>query len=588
MINERPKKLAQPTVTVVIPCYNTHIYLGQAIESVRMQTFPDIETIVVDDGSTDPETIAFLDRLGSEVKLIRQKNRGLPAARNTGFIAARGDFVLPLDADDWLESTFVEKHVALLVQRPELAFTFSYIHMKGEGHGVLHKSYNFFEQLFLNQLPYCLMLRKSVWKDVGGYDETMRSGYEDWEFNIRLGSLGYFGEVIPEALFNYRILQSGMLLGISSKIHGELWETIRGKHREIYGVASLVSLWRVWLRRSSTYPLWLYPLWLVVAKLLPKKVFASVFMFLRRHSHGRRVTAAQAKCKSSDFGKLSTFIGGKSNRDQKTIEGFDDEWKRFDQRALAEEERTRIFADYFVIFPWDILPADAVGADIGCGSGRWALLVAPRVGKLHCVDPGDALEVAQNNLVGINNVQFHQCGVGELPFADESLDFAYSLGVLHHVPDTAAAIHSVAAKLKSGAPFLIYLYYAFDNRPAWFSLVWRMSDIMRRGISRLPHFLRYAASQALAALVYWPLAKGAWLFDLIGLLPENWPLAYYRDKTFYVMRTDALDRFGTHLEQRFTREQITNLLTAAGFDGIHFSDSPPYWCAVGVKSSPVA
>lgn len=295
MIGVKAKKVAQESVSVVIPCYNTHSFLGQAIDSVRAQTFSNIEIIVVDDGSTDPGTIAFFDRLGSDVLLIRQENRGLPAARNVGFVAAKGDFVLPLDADDWLEPTFVEKLVGLLVQRPELAFAFSYIHMKGEGQGVLHKGYNFFEQLFLNQLPYCLMLRKAVWKKAGGYDESMRRGYEDWEFNIRLGCLGFFGAVVPEPLFNYRIAQSGMLLSTSSKIHGELWETIRCKHQEIYGIDSLFRLWRVWRSQSSTYPLWLYPLWLAVTKLLPRKAFASMFRFLRRHSHGRRVTAAYVK-----------------------------------------------------------------------------------------------------------------------------------------------------------------------------------------------------------------------------------------------------------------------------------------------------
>lgn len=295
MIEAKEKKVARPRVSVVIPCYNTPSFLGQAIDSVRAQTYPDIEIIVVDDGSNDPETIASLDRLGSDVLLIRQENRGLPAARNVGFVAAKGDFILPLDADDWLEPTFVEKLVGLLVQRPELAFTFSYIRMRGEGYGVLHKNYNFFEQLFFNQLPYCLMLRKAAWQEAGGYDESMRKGYEDWEFNIRLGCLGFFGAVVPEPLFNYRIAQSGMLLSTSSKIHGELWEIIRKKHQKLYGIASLFRLWSVWRRQPSTYPLWLYPMWLIVAKLLPRKAFASIFSFLRRHSHGRRVTAAYVK-----------------------------------------------------------------------------------------------------------------------------------------------------------------------------------------------------------------------------------------------------------------------------------------------------
>ncbi|MGO9444877.1 MAG: class I SAM-dependent methyltransferase [Thiobacillaceae bacterium] len=274
----------------------------------------------------------------------------------------------------------------------------------------------------------------------------------------------------------------------------------------------------------------------------------------------------------------------KSNRDEEVIAGFGDEWHRFDQGELLQSDRATIFEDYFSIFPWSMLPNNAVGADIGCGSGRWALLAAPRVGVLHCVDPSGALEVAKSNLAKLTNVKFHRAAVDDLPFPDCSLDFAYCLGVLHHVPDTAAAICNVAAKLKPGAPLLLYLYYAFDNRPRWFRLLWSISDIVRRLVSRLPNNLRYAVSQVLAVLVYWPLAKSAQFLEHLGHLPKSWPLAYYRDKNFYVMRTDALDRFGTRLEHRFSRTQIHNMLETAGFHRISFAEHVPYWCCVGIKA----
>lgn len=272
------------------------------------------------------------------------------------------------------------------------------------------------------------------------------------------------------------------------------------------------------------------------------------------------------------------------NADLEVIKAFGEEWSRFNQAELSEPDRRAIFDDYFHLFPWERLSLQAVGADIGCGSGRWSMLAAPRVGVLHCVDPsGAALAVARSNLGSFGNVRFHQAGVEALPFPDESLDFAYSLGVLHHVPDTVEAIRSVAAKLKSGAPFLIYLYYAFDNRPYWFRLLWRVSDVLRRVVSRLPFPLRYVASQVMAACVYWPLARTALLLDRLGCLPATWPLAYYRDKSFYVMRTDALDRFGTKLEQRFTRRQIREMLETSGFTDVRFSEAPPMWCAVCIR-----
>ena len=274
----------------------------------------------------------------------------------------------------------------------------------------------------------------------------------------------------------------------------------------------------------------------------------------------------------------------KTNLDRETVEGFGREWSAFDQTGLSDAERLAMFGDYFRIFPWAMLPEGAVGADIGCGSGRWALLVAPRVGLLHCVDASEeALAVSRSNLAAMHNVRFHHASVDALPFPDGSLDFGYSLGVLHHVPDTAAAIGSVAVKLKSGAPFLVYLYYAFDNRPAWYRSLWRVSDWLRLTIARSPFPIRYALSQVMAALVYWPLARLALGLERIRQLPANWPLAYYRDKAFYVMRTDALDRFGTRLERRFTRAQITAMLEASGLTDICFSDEPPYWCAAAIR-----
>jgi SAM-dependent methyltransferase len=170
--------------------------------------------------------------------------------------------------------------------------------------------------------------------------------------------------------------------------------------------------------------------------------------------------------------------------------------------------------------------------------------------------------------------------VGNIPIEDASLDFAFSLGVLHHVPDTAAAIRAIASKLKVGAPFLIYLYYALDNRPWWFRLIWRLSNSLRRMISPLPPKLRLVISQTIAVIIYLPLARFAAAVERAGFSTTHIPLASYRDRNFYVMRTDAYDRFCTRLEQRFTREQIEQMLMNAGFDEIRFSDQVPYWCAV--------
>lgn len=275
-----------------------------------------------------------------------------------------------------------------------------------------------------------------------------------------------------------------------------------------------------------------------------------------------------------------------SNTDFKTVESFGHEWSHFDQTSLSAGEAERLFNQYFSIFPWQLLPSDGgVGADVGCGSGRWAKFVVPRVAHLHAVDASSAaLKVAKRNLAQFNNVQYHTADVGALPFAKESLDFAYSLGVLHHIPDTELGVTAIAAALKPGAPLLLYLYYAFDNRPAYYRALWKVSDVIRRIVSRLPSWGKFAVADAVAAIIYWPVARTGRMLESANCLPASWPLAFYRNLPFYVMRTDALDRFGTPLEKRFTRAEIERMLANAGCEQVRFSETPPFWCAVGLKA----
>lgn len=274
-----------------------------------------------------------------------------------------------------------------------------------------------------------------------------------------------------------------------------------------------------------------------------------------------------------------------TNLDKETVEGFGKEWSTYDQSGLTDEDREKMFAGYFAVFPWDALPRDGgEGADVGCGSGRWAAMVADRVRRLHCVDAAaEALEVARRSLAGRNNVEFHNAPIHAMDIPDGSLDFAYSLGVVHHVPDTARAIRDIARKLKPGAPLLVYIYYRFDNRPLWFKYLWATSNLGRMIISRLPFRVRLGLTRLIAALVYWPLARTGALLDRLGSCPRSWPLYCYRDKSFYHMRTDALDRFGTKLERRFTKDEITAMLKAADLERIVFSDIEPFWCAVGFR-----
>jgi glycosyltransferase involved in cell wall biosynthesis len=274
-------------ISVVIPCYNSGATLNQTVTSVQAQTWTSLEIIVVDDGSNDPYTCNVLAKLEG-VSVVRQPNSGLPAARNAGFRAACGEYVLPLDADDWLEPAALETMMRLLKSSADACFVFCDLQLEGDASGVLRQNYNFFEQLSLNQLPYCLLMPKRVWIEAGGYDESMRNGYEDWEFNIRLSTLGYHGHRVAQPLLHYRVRSSGMLMSKSNRVHGRLWSEVQARHKSTYRWLNLISLWREWSGRPSRYPLFLHLVWMVLHRLLPVRVFSWLFRSQRQRSTKRR------------------------------------------------------------------------------------------------------------------------------------------------------------------------------------------------------------------------------------------------------------------------------------------------------------
>lgn len=265
------------------------------------------------------------------------------------------------------------------------------------------------------------------------------------------------------------------------------------------------------------------------------------------------------------------------------VSGFGDEWKQFDRVDVPDYDQ--IVEDYFRIFPWETISPNSVGFDLGCGTGRWAKYVSTKVGVLHCIDASaEAVTVARTNLSNHRSVIVHHASVDAIPLPDASADFGYSLGVLHHVPDTSEGLKACVKKLKKGSPFLLYLYYAFDNKPTWFRWLWLLSELLRKIISRLPYPLRFMISQFIAFVVYWPIARFAVVLEKLGMSVTSVPLSYYRDKSTYIMRTDALDRFGTRLEQRFTKAEIESMMLNAGLERIVFSEDQPFWVALGYKA----
>tara|TARA_A100001035_G_scaffold275962_1_gene270180 strand:+ start:263 stop:1090 length:828 start_codon:yes stop_codon:yes gene_type:complete len=271
------------------------------------------------------------------------------------------------------------------------------------------------------------------------------------------------------------------------------------------------------------------------------------------------------------------------NSDKKVINDFGEEWNVYKQDGQYIDLKKN-FLDYFSVLPEKFLNKNAVGFDAGCGSGRWAKFVAPKVKKLHCIDPSEkALLVAKKNLKIFDNCEFHSSSINSVKIREESMDFGYCLGVLHHIPNTISALKYCVSMLKKEAPMLIYIYYSFDNKPYWFKLIWKMTDILRKLISRLPFPLKLIISRVIALLIYFPLARISLLIEKIGFDVSNLPLSSYRSKSFYTMLTDSLDRFGTKLEKRFSKKQIHEMMTKCGLKSIKFSDTDPYWVCVGYK-----
>ena len=272
-----------------------------------------------------------------------------------------------------------------------------------------------------------------------------------------------------------------------------------------------------------------------------------------------------------------------NNLDKKVIKDFGSEWVSYSQGDI-QSELQEIFNNYFSLFPWDMINKNSIGFDLGCGSGRWAKFVSPKVKKLYCIDPSEAINVAKRNLKDNDNCVFLNSSVHEMEIEEESMDFGYSLGVLHHITKSQDGLNACVSKIKKGAPFLLYLYYSFENRPIWYRILWWISNRMRLTTSRFPFMIKLLISKIMAIIVYYPLARFALLVSKFTDA-SNVPLSIYKDKSFYTMQTDALDRFGTRLEKRYTKAETKKMMEDAGLERIEFSDKEPYWVAIGYKKS---
>jgi len=271
------------------------------------------------------------------------------------------------------------------------------------------------------------------------------------------------------------------------------------------------------------------------------------------------------------------------NLDQVTVESFGEEWSKFNY--FDEKEIENIGNEYFDIVDFSKYDEQSKVLDVGCGTGRWSIYLSSKFSNVYAMDPSKAIYAAANLTKDIPGIHLIKASAENIPFEDDTFDLVISLGVLHHIPDTQKALNTIVKKVNKGGQCLIYLYYALDNRSFFYKMIFYISSFFRFFISKSPSFFKKIICDIIAIFVYLPFIFLSKLVKTI--LGEKWgnkiPLSYYSNKSFNVIRNDSLDRFGTPLEQRFSKKQIEKMMQKAGLYDIKFSNNQPYWHVMGQK-----
>ncbi len=272
------------------------------------------------------------------------------------------------------------------------------------------------------------------------------------------------------------------------------------------------------------------------------------------------------------------------NIDEKVVESFGDEWTKF---YNFNEKEIRVWAEMnFDILEDKMLNKDSYAIDLGCGTGRFTKYLLPRLGFMEAIDPSNAIYTADKLLGDAPNVRLSQASIDNIPFADETFDFGMSIGVLHHIPDTQKAMIDCVKKIKIGGYFYTYLYYNLENRGLFFKFLFSVAGFFRKIISSLPLKAKKIICDILAVVFYMPFILLGRLLKKAGLgkLASKLPLAAYQGQTFFVIRNDSLDRFGTKLEHRFSKQEVVNMMANAGLVDIIVSNNLPLWHAIGKRA----
>jgi len=229
-------------VSVIIPCYNQGEFIREAMQSVSESDFEDYEIIIVNDGSTDDITLQVFKELEQDflnkrnVTIVTQENSGLASARNSGIQLARGEYILPLDADDKIRPHYLSRAVEILDSSPEVGVVYPYAQLFGEREGIWEFPQFDPKRLLLHNFAVASSVyRKEIWDECDGYDPEMRQGYEDWEFWIRAMKKGWRFHLIDEVMFDYRTKKDSMVTACNiPENRRHLIRYICEKHRQTY------------------------------------------------------------------------------------------------------------------------------------------------------------------------------------------------------------------------------------------------------------------------------------------------------------------------------------------------------------------
>lgn len=230
-----------PTISIVIPCFNHGEFLREAVDSVMRLNRSDFELIVVDDGSNDDRTPREVNELAAQgVYVIRQENRGLAAARNVAVSAARGHYIFPLDADDRIRSSWIDRGVQILNENPEIGVVYGDAHCFGaRSDQWITGPFDSHRLLRMSFIHASALYRRRIWEENGGYDGKMPvQGMEDWDFYLGAMEQGWEFFYIPEVFFEYRQAEGSMVHSARRSLDA-IVEYVARKHGLLYREAWL-------------------------------------------------------------------------------------------------------------------------------------------------------------------------------------------------------------------------------------------------------------------------------------------------------------------------------------------------------------